>query len=52
MRVVFLQWLHFMDGSTENMGGIAQFGGNTHDCYTESFSYTEFPAEQLTRTAE
>jgi hypothetical protein len=48
MRILFLQWLHFMDGGTEDMKTQAQFDVNTHDCYTESSSYTEFQAEQVT----
>jgi hypothetical protein len=41
-----------MDGGTENMKNLAQFGANTHDCCKESPSYIEFHVEQVSQTAE
>jgi hypothetical protein len=49
MRILFLQWLHFMDGGIEDVKTEGQFDVNTHDCYTGS-SYTEFQAKHVTLT--
>jgi len=52
MHILFLQWIHFMDGGTENMKNLGQFAENTHDYCTEFSSYIEFQEEQVTQTAE